>query len=115
MTLQDALSEANMVRPNDQDDGIKARELYQGLEGRVADMLGVDPPECPWPNDAELLMPEPFDDIYRWYLMTIIDLFNEETQLYADDARIFEAKWSAAQAWYRRQTRAFSKKNWRTM
>lgn len=115
MTLQEALNDANMVRPNDADDAIKAKELYKGLEGKVADMIGIDCPECPFPDDAELLMPDPFDDIYQWYIMAVIDLYNEETELYANDYRVFEAKWAAAQAWYRRQTRPTNRKNWRVM
>lgn len=119
MTLLTALSEANTLRPNDADNGIKISQLLQGLEGEVAEMFGVDPPEYTYnasnPTDLELLMPYPYDDIYRWYLCAQIDLANEETDLYANDLEVFNAAWARAQAWYRRNNRVPRQKNWKVM
>lgn len=117
MYLLDALDKANKVRPNAAHDDIKVRLLFQNVEGDVADMLGMEPPEYDYnpndPQDIELLMPFPYDDIYLWFLCAQIDIMNEESQLYADDMTVFNRAWARAQAYYRRQTRGFSKKNWR--
>ena len=119
MFLLDVLDKANKVRPNDAHDAIKVQLLFQGIEGDVADMIGIEPPEYDYnpedPQDIELLMPHPYDNIYLWFLCAQIDLMNEETQLYADDMATFNAAWARAQAWYRRTTREPRKKNWRVM
>lgn len=118
MTLLTALSQANTMRPNAADDTIKIAQLYE-LEGDVAEMLHVSPPTNPYDPDSdedyELLMPHPYDEVYRWYLMAMIDLANEETQLYADDMAMFNAAWARAASWYRRTTRPADTRNWRTM
>lgn len=119
MTILTALSEANKLRPNDADDSIKINQLFRGLEGEVAEMIGVDPPEYTYdpadPEDMELLMPYPYDDIYIWYLCAQIDLANEETALYENDMTVFNSMWARGQAWYRRNNRAFSTRNWKVM
>ena len=118
MTLLTALSQANTMRPNAADDTIKVAQLYE-LEGDVAEMLGVTPPTNQYDptsdDDYELLMPFPYDEIYRWYLMAMIDLANEETSLYADDMSMFNAAWNRAASWYRRTTMPKNKQNWRVM
>lgn len=119
MNLLNALDYANKMRPNAAHDDIKVQLLFQELEGDVAEMLGVDPPEYTYdpddPVDIELLMPYPYDDIYLWFLCAQIDIMNEESQLYADDYEAFNAAWARAQAWYRRNTPTLRKKNWRVM
>ena len=115
MTLLKALEEANKIRPNAANDDIKAPQLFQGLEAEVAELLGEAIPDNPFPDDVELLMPYPYDDIYRAYLCAQIDLMNEETQLYAVDMEVFNAAWARAQAWYRRNFRSMVRDNWRVM
>jgi len=119
MYLLDVLDKANKMRPNAAHDDIKVMLLFKNLEGDVAEMLGVDPPEYTYdvsdPVDIELLMPHPYDDIYLWFLCAQIDIMNEESQLYGNDMEIFNTAWARAQAWYRRNTRKFSKNNWKVM
>ena len=119
MQLLDVLDKAMKARPNAIDRWILVEKLFQGLEGDVADMIGMDPPEYTWdesnPEDRELLMPYPYDDIYHWYLLAIIDDMNEETQLYENDMAVFNSAWARAQAWYRRNTHKLDKRNWRVM
>lgn len=121
MTLLTVLDMANKTRPNAAHDDIKIKLLFQELEGDVAEMLGVDPPgedyeyDAADPEDVELLMPYPFDDIYLWFLCAQIDLMNEDTTLHADDAEMFNSAWARAQAWFRRNNRKESKKNWKVM
>ena len=117
MNLIKVLDMANKTRPNAAHDDIKVKLLFQQLEGDVAEMFEMDPPEYEYdpsdPVDIELLMPYPFDDIYLWFLCAQIDLMNEETALYADDMAMFNSAWARAQAWFRRNNRAVRKNNWR--
>lgn len=121
MTILTALDEANKLRPNDAHDDIKVSQLMQGLEGEVAELFGLTPPEYTYdptdedPDDMELLMPYPYDDIYRWYLCAQIDLANEETALYENDMAVFNAAWARARAWVRRQNRPDKSRNWRVL
>lgn len=117
MTIHTVLDHANKMRPNDAHDDIKVRILMQEVEGDVAEMFGLDPPEYEYDaeTDYELLMPHPYDDIYLWHLCAQIDIMNEETQLYEDDMEYFNAAWARAQAWYRRNNRKLRKKNWKVM
>ena len=121
MTLLTALDMANKVRPNAAHDDIKIKLLFQQLEGNVAEMAGLDPPgeayeyDAADPDDVELLMPFPYDDIYLWFLCAQIDLMNEETALYEDDMAMFNFSWQRAQAWFRRNKKTLRKNNWRVM
>ena len=119
MYLFDVLDKAYKTRPNALHKEIVVDQLIRGVEGDVAEMFHVDPPEYVWndedPEDIELLMPHPYDDIYFWYLCAMIDLLQEETELYMNDMSVFNAAWARAQAWYRRNTPTKRKKNWRTM
>lgn len=121
MTLLTVLDMANKVRPNAAHDDIKIKLLFQQLEGDVAEMLGVDPPgedyeyDAADPDDVDLLMPYPYDDIYLWFLCAQIDIMNEESQLYANDMEMFNAAWARAQSWYRRNNATRRNKNWKVM
>lgn len=117
MNLFRALDEAYKMRPNAAHKDIIVEQLIKGLEGDVAEMFGMDPPEYTYDEttDLELLMPHPYDDIYMWYLIAQIDLANEETALYQNDMEVFNSAWRRAQAWYRRNNRKYSTKNWKVM
>ena len=89
----------------------------------IAEMLGVTPPVYAYDDsfdpdeddDIKLLMPHPYDDVYLWYLCAMIDLMQEDTNLYEVDAAQFNALWERAQAWYRRHNPYKCKKNWKVM
>lgn len=121
MTLLTALDMANKVRPNAAHDDIKIKLLFQQLEGSIAEMAGFDPPgedyeyDASNPVDVDLLMPFPYDDIYLWFLCAQIDLMNEEAELYQNDMEMFNACYSRAQAWFRRNKRTPRKNNWKVM
>lgn len=122
MKLLTVLDQAYKVRPNACHKDILVQQLLQGLEGDVADMIGMDVPEYVYeepvsgtPEDLDLLMPYPYDDIYLWYLCAQIDLMQEETQLYADDMALFNTAWARAQAYYRRNTPSDDLRNWKVM
>jgi len=101
MTLKEAIQKADFQRPNLIDEEIKAHWVMS-LECEIAELMKIDIPECLWPDDQELLMPSPKDEIYVLYLMSKIDLTNEEVDVYQNDAvTANQAITEAKQWWYR--------------
>lgn len=101
MKVKEAIKKADFLRPNAIDEELKAEWLVK-FDGEMAEMMAVDVPELNWPEDQELLMPYPKDDIYPLYLMARIDLANEETALYQNDMIVANQAISEAKAWWYR-------------
>ena len=101
MTLLKAISRADMLRPNAIDNSIKAEWLW-GLEAETAELMDVELPDNPFPNDIDLLMPSPHDTYYYLYLCAMIDNAIEDTQLYVNDMTISNKARDDAFKWWRR-------------
>ena len=112
MYVKNCITQADAIRPNVLPDEIKVGYLWK-LESEIAEMMRIDLPENIWPEDQELLMPAPHDDIYSLYLCAMIDSANQETSLYANDIELANAAIKDAKAWYRRRIRVDSTQNWR--
>ena len=134
MRENDAIAKANELRMNTLGDEIKAKWLAE-LDGQLLEMMQRDLPPKPaegeteaaedgptWPTsgiwpaeDPALLMPEPHDMIYVYYLIVQIDYYSQETDLYANDMAIYNAAMRDARAWWRRNHRPRDSGNWRVM
>lgn len=114
MNIKKCIAMADELRPNTIPDETKAGYLYK-LEAEIAEMMGEEVPENTWPEDREMLMPAPHDDIYHLYLCAMIDSANQETNLYANDMQMANAAIKDAKAWWRRRNDPKSRANWRTM
>lgn len=101
MKLLEAIVKADAMRPNALDDQVKASWIYE-LEGEYSEMMRVDPPENTFPEDSELLMPYPHDNVYTLWLMAKIDFALEESASYQNDMAVFNAENSAARSWWQR-------------
>lgn len=101
MTLLKAIAGANALRPNMIDDSLKADWIYE-LESEVAELMDVELPEMDFPNDCELLMPKPHDNIYHLYVCAMIDFYLEDTTLYVNDMTIANSAKKSAFSWWRR-------------
>lgn len=100
MTVKEAIRRADELRPNAIPEETKAAWLYE-VEGELAEMMDLPDPENKWPEeDEELLMPYPKDGMYYLYLCAMIDLANEETNLYQNDMAIAQAAVNEARAWW---------------
>jgi hypothetical protein len=51
-------------------------------------------------DNTDLLIPMPYDEAYVLYLCAMIDFFNEEWDLYANDAEVFEKTFEDYKAAY---------------
>lgn len=135
MKISEAINRANALRDNVLSDEQKAEWLCQ-LDGQLNEMIGIEPPVEPdtdpgtepveepdiwpfvntWPEqDEQLLMPAPHDDVYPLYLVAMIDYYNQESALYANDMAIYNAAMSAARAWWRRNNRPGENRYWGVM
>lgn len=101
MRVKEAIKRADEMRPNAIGEGRKAGWVYE-LEGRLAEVRRAPPPARVWPADSALAMPPPYEQIYERYLCAMIDLENQETDLYGNDLAVFESTYAAAIAWWRR-------------
>lgn len=104
MYLHKAIAEADKLRPNTVDDEMKAAWLEQ-LEARLADVLQIEPPDPSWPDDKELMMPRPGDQMYVFWLCAMIDWAQLDLQMYQIDQMMFEESRKSAVAWWRRHHR----------
>lgn len=104
MKLRKAMARADELRPNAISEEHKAEWVHQ-LEGRIAETLEAEPPENSWPEDRELLMPHPWDNVYELWLCCMIDFANTDLQRYQMDAAVYEAAYEQAVAWWRRNHR----------
>lgn len=112
MKIKTAISRADTLRPNTLDEEQKYAWLIE-LDGKLSESMGVDIPENPFPEDGDLLMPAPCDNIYELYLVAMIDYYNQETGLYANDMEMFNAALNEAKAWWIRHNRPEYAGNWR--
>lgn len=102
MFLKEVIANADELRPNSIRDELKSDWVYE-LESEIAEMMEIKfPVRNPWPQDALLLMPKPYDSIYCYYLCARIAQANEETTLYANDMVIANSAIADAKAWWRR-------------
>lgn len=101
MRLKEVIRRADELRPNTLSEARKAAWIYE-LEGRLAETRQAPPPAKTWPADSLLAFPPPYDLVYESYLCAMIDLANEETELYANDMTVFNQKYAEAIAWWRR-------------
>ena len=112
MNTNDVIVKADDLRMNALDDEQKARWVYE-LDCQMAEMMGKPTPEWKFPDDRELMMGTPHEDIYVKYLVAMIDYYNGEDEQYANDITIFNDAEKKARAWWIRNNRPKSSGRWR--
>jgi hypothetical protein len=114
MTVNDAIARADELRVNLFGEAQKAGWIHSA-DCAIAEMMGVEHPTNTFPNDRELLMPSPYDDVYVKYLMAMIAYHNGESGQYANDMELYNEAMERAGCWWIRNHRPASKGNWRVM
>lgn len=105
MTITEAMDRADRIRPNAVHPHDKRLSLYK-LEAQIAEMMGVDVPE--WTDDEddyELLVQDPYSEVYPMHLCACIDWVQEETDLYQIDMITANQAFTELKAWWRRNNR----------
>lgn len=107
MLISEAIYKANEFRPNTVPEKTKRAWLH-AFEADIAEMMCVD---CPtWDEesenteyaDPELLVRHPKDYVYPLWLMPMIDLWNQDIQLYQVDIIIANNALSDIKGYYAR-------------
>lgn len=112
MKITDCIAAADELRMNTLEDEQKSRWLYE-LDCSIAEIMGKGIPAWKFPDDRELLMPAPHEEVYVKYLVAMIDYYNGESELYANDISIYNQAMKEARAWWIRNNRPASSGNWR--
>lgn len=106
MTVNEAITYADTIKPNAISQAIKLRWLSQ-VEGRIAEeIMLMSPAEGKtyfYTADdlgKELLVDHPHDDIYTWWLQAQIDLANEEYDKAQATMDMFNATWAGYLRWF---------------
>ena len=109
MTILEAITRADQIRPNELEPAVKLRWLST-LDGQIyTELLAAhaDGPERFGGYDGEtelqsteLLVPGPYDELYLRYLLMRIDLEHGELERYNNEAAGFNRLWQSFAAQY---------------
>jgi len=114
MTIRQAITEADALKPNMYQDPDKIRWLSR-LDGRIQQEIiathelneGEEPPEfegytADTRDDTELLVPAPYDEIYVRWLEAQIDYANREYDSFNASNAMFESVFASFRNAYNR-------------
>lgn len=114
MTIKEAIRRADELRPNSIVEETKSAWVCT-LDGDIAELMGKPREKDPFPDDRELLMPAPDEDIYIFYLMAMIDVANRDSTLYSNDTVLFNEAYRDARARFRRNNLPDTAANWKVI
>lgn len=113
MTINEVLTEVNELKPNVYDDAIKIRWISV-LEGKLIDEI-FKTHELENKIDfngytmddltTELLVPDTYADIYKYYVFAMMDANNQEAARYASSMALFNAAYKDFASFYNRNNR----------
>lgn len=115
-TINDVLTEVDELKPNQYDDWLKIKWL-SNLELRVVnevfntheDTQVVFDGFTDADIDTELLVPEPYSELYKYYLFSMIDFNNQETDRYVNSTTMFNASYRDFVDYFNRTHKPLSK------
>jgi hypothetical protein len=110
MTINDVITEVDTLKPNQISDEIKVRWLSV-LEGKIIDeiILTHRLSEIVEFNgytiddmNTELIVPDTYADLYKYYLYAMIDATNNEAARYANSMSLYNQAWQDYANYYNR-------------
>jgi hypothetical protein len=110
MTINDVITEVDTLKPNQISDEIKVRWLSV-LEGKIIDeiILTHRLSEIVEFNgytiddmNTELIVPDTYADLYKYYLYAMIDATNNEAARYANSMSLYSQAWQDYANYYNR-------------
>lgn len=112
MNIQEALDLADQMKPNMMDPRVKLKYLSE-IEGLIHQEIlmkhehAEDEETLPvytvdTDPGTELIVPAPYDMVYVYWLMSKIDLLNQEIDKYNNDRALFENAYDTMSDWWTR-------------
>ena len=117
MTINEAITQVDTLKPNQIPDEIKVRWLSV-LEGKIIDeiILTHEFAEIVEFNgyslsdmDTVLIVPDTYADVYIYYLEAMIDQTNNEGARYASSMQMFNSAWQDFANYYNRNNKPLGK------
>lgn len=117
MTINEICAEIDEQKPNHYSDAIKIRWISV-LEGRIFNeiILTHELAEKVEFNgytqsdiDTELIVPDTYADVYKYYVFAMIDSANGENNHYANDMQLFNEAWQSYAAYYNKNNMPIGK------
>jgi len=105
MKLKTVIENVDRVKPNAFDSEEKTRWLNE-IEGRIqAEILLFGPDNITVYTyadnaDTELFVKPPYDCLYEYYLIAMIDFHNGEYDKYQNSMEMFDSKYDAFRKWF---------------
>ena len=105
MTITESILQTDAIRPNSIDEDVKTTLLNQ-LDNRIRANIWLCGPndfmKYKWPEDKdrELIVQEPFDDLYVHFLCSRIDYMTENYESYQNTHAMFETKIREYTRWF---------------
>ena len=110
MTIREAISRANPLKPNGYEDPIKVqwldaldRKIYNDIisahEGYPDVFEGYSEKTN---QDTVLLAPDDYAELYVYYIVSMIDYYNGETTRYVNDTRMYNSAYDSFVSYYNR-------------
>lgn len=109
MTIREAIDRANNAKPNQIDEELMVRWLYQldsDIKENIIDTHNYNTDESEievgdFTNDqTDLIVPAPYDEVYVDYLKMQIDKANDETARYNNSVIFFNDSYTRFSKWW---------------
>lgn len=117
-TMNSVIEYVDNIKPNVYQDEDKYQWIAR-VDGQISiDVFQQEEPttyELPRDADKELLVPAPYDDLYAYYVMAMIDFHNREYSNYNNTVLMFSERLEDYKAWYIRQNPAGRARNFRNV
>ena len=113
MTIQEVLDQLDEMKPNMMSRKLKVKYLTE-IEQLIYDEIVLkheqaeEPAEKPvYTEDSDpgtvLIIPDPYSSVYLYWLMTKVDIQNQEDARYNIDRQHFEGAYDTMSDWYTRE------------
>lgn len=112
MTIAQAIRQAQQQKPSTVERAQQVRwlsevdaaaaELMAAYQGAPQPFGGYDPDGANGADGVELLIPDPYSRLYPYYLCAQQDLVNQEFDLYANNAALYNRAWMEFRNFYNR-------------
>ena len=109
MTPNKVIETVDRLKPNSYSDEDKLSWINE-LDGMVQRLViqsdEIKQYSYPEDLDKELLIPEPFENVYNYFLEAKIDYYNREYGNYNNSTLMFESQFTEYKKWYIRENKA---------